>query len=195
MTPDLDEMLRAYLEREERDPLRARLQHLTDWQTEHEQKDQERHTAVIETLDAHHYRIQTLEHEAARKAAEGVTARMSVQHQSLQSDRDSSLDLAEYVGREVAQRVEAETANPSTPPPDAQKVATISRDVMAAAIAALKAEQWDRLEKERKDADEDRRALELTTAKAKARATWAAVVGGVGALGSLLAYLIEHFAR
>lgn len=187
MTPDLDEMLRRYLEREESDPLRARLQHLTDWQSEHEHADKERHQIVVATLDAHHYRLQTLEHGEARRDAEracAVTTRMGAHHYSLQADRDSSMDLAEYVGREVSQRVEAETKNPSTPPPDAAQIASISKDVMAAALVTLKAEQWDKLEAERKAAE-----------KARTRAKWSAITGAVTTALAFTLYLVEHFTR
>lgn len=108
----------------------------------------------------------------------------------MREEAASSLELAEHVGRRVAEAVEAETKNPSTPPPDAAKVASISKDVIAAAIMQLKAEQWDKLEQERKAAEVDR----LASAGEKRRMRRQTIASGILALIGVLAFLIEHFA-
>lgn len=64
--PDLDKMLRGYLEREERDPVREILRKQADWQMGHEQKDEVRHGELLRRLDGHHFRIGSLEQQASK---------------------------------------------------------------------------------------------------------------------------------
>lgn len=61
---DLDEMLRRYLEREEADPIRRRLEAQADWSVEHERKDDHRHGDIIRAIDGHAFRISGLEAKA-----------------------------------------------------------------------------------------------------------------------------------
>ena len=65
---DLDEMLRRYLQREEEDPIRKRLERTAEWQIEHDQKDEHRHGEVVRALDGHNFRLQTLEQKAVKLA-------------------------------------------------------------------------------------------------------------------------------
>jgi hypothetical protein len=109
----------------------------------------------------------------------------------IRGETQSSADLAEHVGKQVAAKVEEEQKNPSTPVPDAAKVAAISKDVMAAAIMQLKSEQWDRLEAERKANEEDRRVKDREVAKFKIAALTATVTTTL----ATIAYLIEHFGQ
>lgn len=67
---DLDQMLRAYLEREREDPIRKRLENAAQWQIDHEAKDAERFGTVIRTLDSHNFRLGNLEHKAEKIEAE-----------------------------------------------------------------------------------------------------------------------------
>jgi hypothetical protein len=65
-SPDLDARLARYLEEQEADPIRNALNRIAATQLEHEQKDTVRHEEVVSRLDAHGYRLQTLEREARK---------------------------------------------------------------------------------------------------------------------------------
>lgn len=68
MSDDLDEMLRAYLLHEREDPIRRRLEKLTDWQVAHEAKHLEQDGRLIRMLDGMSFRVTTLEQKADKLA-------------------------------------------------------------------------------------------------------------------------------
>jgi hypothetical protein len=126
----------------------------------------------------------------------------------MRPESSSSHDLAKHVSAEIAEKVAAEIRNPSTPPPDKEKVAAISVDMIQAAVnqvkTALKAENWDKLEAERKAAEADRLALlkaaeadklELakTNAREKLRMKWTAIGAVVTAAITTTVFIVEHF--
>jgi len=65
----------------------------------------------------------------------------------MRQEAASSNAFADYVVSEADKRIEAEKENPLTPAPDAEKVTTIRKEVMAAAIMQLKSEMYDRQQK------------------------------------------------
>ena len=67
---ELDAMLLKYLQREEDDPIRKRLEHHANWQMEHDRKDEERHVTVVRALDGHNFRLQSLEQKATKLEGE-----------------------------------------------------------------------------------------------------------------------------
>ena len=137
--------------------------------------------ALNRLADDHHHtatNVDVIGHEVQRIGLWISTLPQSGFHAPLprgkmRAQAQSSLDLAEHVSLQIAESVEAEKANPSTPPPDAAKVAAISKDAIAAAITHIKAENYDRLWK-----------FQL----AAALALLAALLSGAG-------WLIEHFHR
>jgi len=64
--PDLDDLLRDFLRRENDDPVRTHLARQFDWMQRHEALDNQRHTEIMRNLDAHGYRLKTLESEQNR---------------------------------------------------------------------------------------------------------------------------------
>ncbi len=106
---------------------------------------------------------------------------------------DSVNEIVEHLSATVKQRVEAEFADTTTPPPDAEKVASINKDVMAAALNQIKAEWWDKLEAERKANEDDRRALVASNIKEMSKFKWAAALSAITAAITVGAWLIEHF--
>jgi hypothetical protein len=117
---------------------------------------------------------------------------------------DSSLELAHHLGEMAGDEFTRDSADHSTPPPDGARVAALVTEGVAIAIARLKAAQWDRLEAERKAAEDERVAaakeaealrLELLAqnGRERVRVKWVAVAGAastfltlVGLLGALL---------
>jgi hypothetical protein len=70
MAAELDDMLRRYLEREEADPVRKRLERQAEWSIEHDRKDDVRHAEIVRSLDGHDYRIGSLEAKASELSSE-----------------------------------------------------------------------------------------------------------------------------
>lgn len=90
-------------------------------------------------------------------------------------------NLAEHGAIEIASKIDAEAKNPNTPSvPPPEKVAAISKDVLAAAIAQVKASQWDA-----------QQLQEQEKARAKRNAFWASVAAGVGTAGIVAREVIE----
>ena len=67
---ELDQMLLDYLRREQDDPIRKRLENQADWMLKHERQDEERHTSLLRAIDAHGYRLGSLEAKAGELADE-----------------------------------------------------------------------------------------------------------------------------
>jgi hypothetical protein len=65
----------------------------------------------------------------------------------MREEASSSSAFADYVVEEADKRVAAEKENPLTPPPDAEKVASIRKEVLSAAIMQVKSEAYDRQQK------------------------------------------------
>lgn len=109
---------------------------------------------------------------------------------------ESSHDVARVVGEQIANTIEADSRNPDTPsPPPLEKVKAISEDVVRVAVDRLKAEQWDKLENERKHAEEDRLALESITAQGRRSAKWKLVGMAIVSVGSAIGWIVEHFVK
>lgn len=64
METDIEDLLRRYLEKEAEDPIRRRLEVITNWQLNHDKQDDSRHADIFRTLDGHNYRITGLEQKA-----------------------------------------------------------------------------------------------------------------------------------
>src|SRR5271166_4813943 len=94
----------------------------------------------------------------------------------MRPESESTNDLSKHASKEIAEKVAAELADPATPAPSAEKVASITEDVMQAVITRLKAEQWDRLEQERKQAENDRIERLKANAKERTKAKWKIIV-------------------
>jgi len=116
----------------------------------------------------------------------------------------SSNDIAAHIGEVAAKHIEAEQRNVSTPPPDAAKIAQIIADPVKIAVDEIKAGWWDRLEKERKDAEservrvelkakEQRDALALDNERSRNKTKWAIALAAALALGTLIRELAEHY--
>jgi hypothetical protein len=135
----------------------------------------------------------------------------------MRAEFPSTADLVEHASKQLDAKVAAEIRDKSTPPPTPEKVASISKDVMAAAIAQVKQEEaakkWEALEQERKAAETDRVAMEekarqlklqaeddnrklaLENTQAKTRTKWAAILAGLLGIGTVVRELIEWAVR
>lgn len=106
----------------------------------------------------------------------------------MRPELDSHHALALEVGTAVAKRIDAEQKNPTTPPPTAETMAKIAGDAVQTALTRMKAEAWERIENERKAAEDarvvDRRKLRNVT-----------IVAAITTAGTVIAALVEHFAR
>lgn len=88
----------------------------------------------------------------------------------------STHEEARAVSIEIAQRIDAETRNPSTPsPPPPETMVKISEDVLQMAMDRIKAANWDRLEAERKDREAERVEAERKASELAAQAKAAEV--------------------
>ena len=137
-------------------------------------------------------RVAVLEASAAGESPAAPTAASAVTVPPPRQRFKSSHDVAEAVGNAIAQNIEAESRNPMTPsPPPIEKVRELAVDAVQIAVDHLKAKQWDRLEAERKAADDDR----LAERRARRKAMWAAIGMGIVAVGSIIHALVEHYSR
>lgn len=153
--------------------------------------------------------------KAALERLEDTVASLAIPLPTMRPQLGSSHDLAKAVGSEVAERFEREARNPSTPAPDAKKLAELAEEPVAIAIAKIKAEWWDRLEAERKAAETERlatlaaeqkkreelaaaearrrEALELVNTTERVRAKWSARIAVLTAMLGALAWALEHY--
>jgi hypothetical protein len=108
---------------------------------------------------------------------------------------ESTHDLAKMLGHEVAQRIDAEARDPTTPPPSAETIEGIVSERVAIELIRIKASNWERIEKERNDAELDRVELAKLNARERLRVRWAAIAGATTTVLALAAWIVEHFLR
>lgn len=127
-------------------------------------------------------------------------------------------DVVEHAAKQLDAKVDADIRDKSTPPPTVEKVKSISKEVLAAAIAQVKQEEnskkWEELENERKRAETERLAAEkaakdasdaaekeaketkkklaLENEQAKNRTKWALIIMAVTLLATIVREVAER---
>ena len=112
---------------------------------------------------------------------------------TMRPESTSTHEIIEHFGHELDKRVETERKNSSTPPPGPEEVAAIGKNVMAAAVMMIKAEQKDKEDADRQAAENDRRALEASNVRELSKFKWRSWAGAVVAALGLVSALVEHF--
>jgi hypothetical protein len=175
----------ALLDREERKQMAAQF-------VEHRRELSEQATDISRI----HGRLDRVERDVAQLKLRTVPP----MRQSLDS---INTNIVDHASQEIADKLVAEARNPSTPPqPSPEKIASISKEVLAAAVMTINAKRWEEQEESDRQAkakqeEEAARAARLRsqTLVAKARARigfWSAV--GIGALGvaeRLIEFLVK----